>query len=69
MNKEPTYSEAYSELEAIVAEIESATIDIEELSVKVKRASWLLRFCREKLLKTEADVNEALGKDPDGQNG
>lgn len=69
MNKELTYSEAYHELETIVAEIESATVDIEELSAKVKRASWLLRFCREKLLKTEADVNEALGKEPDGQNG
>lgn len=69
MEKELTYSRAYSELEQIVTEIENSTVEIEELSEKVKRAAWLLRFCREKLLRTEADVNEALGKVSDPSNG
>ncbi|HAQ64913.1 MAG TPA: exodeoxyribonuclease VII small subunit [Bacteroidales bacterium] len=69
MEKEQTYSEAYAELEQIVGDIENATVEIEELSLKVKRAAWLLKFCREKLLRTEADVNDALGKVTDPKEG
>ncbi len=68
MEKELTYSKAYTELEQIVAEVENSTIEIEELSEKVKRAAWLLKYCREKLLRTEADINEALGKVSDPNN-
>lgn len=68
MEKELTYSKAYAELEQIVAEVENSTIEIEELSEKVKRAAWLLKYCREKLLRTEADINEALGKASDPNN-
>lgn len=66
MNKELTYSEAFKELETITADIENASVSVEELSEKVKRASWLLDYCRSILLKTETEVARALGEATDG---
>lgn len=54
--QELTYSKAYAELEAIIAQIEDESISIDELSVKVKRASELLQFCRKKLQQTESEI-------------
>jgi exodeoxyribonuclease VII small subunit len=44
----------------IVKEIESGDIGVDELSEKVKRASTLIAICKEKLFKTEDDVNQIL---------
>ncbi|MGE5424965.1 MAG: exodeoxyribonuclease VII small subunit [Syntrophothermus sp.] len=55
-----TYTEAFNELQAIVAEIEDGQITVDELSEKVKRASVLIRICKEKLTATEEDVNKIL---------
>ena len=54
------YSDAYQELMEIVQEIENGDISVDVLSEKVKRASILLRFCKEKLKKTEVDVDQIL---------
>lgn len=54
------YSEAYQELMEIVQEIENGDISVDVLSDKVKRASVLLRFCKEKLKQTEVDVDQIL---------
>lgn len=54
------YGQAIEELEAIVEEIDNADIGIDELSEKVKRASELIRFCREALHATEKDVENIL---------
>lgn len=58
--KDLTYSEAMFELEEIVNEMEDATISVDELSVKVKRAAMLLQFCKNKLTSTEQEVNDVL---------
>lgn len=50
------YTQAIEELEAIVQEIESAEIGVDELSTKVKRASELIRYCRQTLSTTETEV-------------
>jgi exodeoxyribonuclease VII small subunit len=60
MEKKLTYTEAIQELEAIVAEIEEGEITIDTLSEKVKRASELIRICKEKLTATEEDVSKIL---------
>ena len=62
MEKKISYTEAIRELEAIVTEIEEGEITIDTLSEKVKRASELIRICREKLSSTEEDVNKILGE-------
>ncbi len=54
------YSDAYQELMEIVQEIENGDISVDVLSEKVKRASSLLRFCKEKLKQTEVDVDQIL---------
>jgi exodeoxyribonuclease VII small subunit len=60
MEKKKSYEEAYDELQEIVSEIESGQIGIDKLSDKVKRAGELIRFCKEKLFKTEKEVNDLL---------
>lgn len=64
MKKEKiSYSDAMAEIEQILRRMESDGIDIDNLSVDVSRASKLIEMCREKLLKTETDVNKILNKD------
>ena len=60
MSKEIKYTEAFDELQQIVVDIEDGEITVDELSVKVKRASELIKICKEKLSSTEEDVNLIL---------
>jgi exodeoxyribonuclease VII small subunit len=60
MGTKLTYTEAFAELQQIVLEMENAEIGIDELDARVKRASFLLKLCREKLYKTEQNVLETL---------
>jgi exodeoxyribonuclease VII small subunit len=45
--------------------MEQGEISVDELSAKVKRASLLIKICKEKLSRTEEDVNKVL-KELDG---
>ena len=65
MNNTTSYTEAFEELQHIVAEIESGEISVDELSEKVKRATYLIRICKAKLTSTEEDVSKIL-KDLEG---
>jgi len=67
MKGEPNYTDAFEELQTIVTEIEQGEISVDELSEKVKRASYLIRICKTKLHSTEEDVNKIL-KDLDSSN-
>lgn len=60
MRDTTNYSEAFEELQRIVAEIENGEISVDELSEKVKRATHLIRICKLKLTTTEEDVNKIL---------
>lgn len=60
MNETPGYSVAFTELQAIVTEIEEGEISVDELSAKVKRAAQLIKICKAKLTSTEEDVNKIL---------
>lgn len=55
-----TYTEAFQELQEIVAEIEKGETTVDVLSQKVKRASELIQFCKKTLRETEGDVNSIL---------
>jgi exodeoxyribonuclease VII small subunit len=57
---EITYKEAFAELQEIVKSLEIGEIEIDELSEKVKRAGFLIKFCKEKLISTEEDVKSIL---------
>jgi exodeoxyribonuclease VII small subunit len=54
------YTDAFEELQQIVADIEDGEISVDELSEKVKRASELIAICKKKLTSTEEDVNKIL---------
>ncbi len=58
--KEIKYSDAIKELETILHELEMNETDVDELSEKVKRASWLITFCKKRLTETENDVKAIL---------
>ena len=58
--KDIPYSKAVEELEAIISEIENDETELDQMMEKVKRAAELIRFCRQKLLRTEDEVNDVL---------
>jgi exodeoxyribonuclease VII small subunit len=60
MEKQINYTEAFDELQQIVGDIEEGEITVDELSIKVKRASELIKICKNKLTSTEEDVNQIL---------
>ncbi len=53
-----TYEKAYKELEQITTEIENESITVDVLADKVRRASELVEFCREKLRSAELEINK-----------
>ncbi|MDT0647792.1 exodeoxyribonuclease VII small subunit [Zunongwangia sp. F260] len=60
MTEDIDYTSANSELQEIVSEMENSEISIDELDIKIKRASELLKICKDKLFKTEKSVQEVL---------
>ncbi|TAL59342.1 MAG: exodeoxyribonuclease VII small subunit [Bacteroidetes bacterium] len=55
--KEFSFNEAVVEIEEILKNIESGDLDIDKLSVEVKRASELIKQCQKKLRSTEDEIN------------
>ena len=58
MNNHLKYEEALSQLETIVHKMESNEYDIDELAVQLKTAQQLIKFCKDKLTKTEAELQK-----------
>lgn len=58
--EEMTYAEAVGELESIVARMQADDCDIDLLAGYTSRALALLRLCKEKLFKTDAEVKRCL---------
>ena len=58
--KKETYKAAVGELEKIVEEIENESIDVDILAEKVKRASYLIKLCKNKLKSTDDEVKGIL---------
>ncbi|AXY78258.1 exodeoxyribonuclease VII small subunit [Paraflavitalea soli] len=55
-----TYEAAYEELKEIAADIEAETVSVDVLAEKLKRASFLLEFCKSKLKSTEQEVSNII---------
>ena len=60
VTKKLTYNEAISEIEEILDKIENEELDVDELAEKVKRVSSLLKMCKDKLHKTNDQVEQIL---------
>ena len=55
-----SYEEAIADLDAILEELESEESDLDSLAERVRRASELVRHCREKIQATEIEVAKVL---------
>jgi exodeoxyribonuclease VII small subunit len=60
IKNELSYKEAISEIEEILQQIENDEPDVDQLSEKVKRLSFLVAWCREKLHNTEEEIEKIL---------
>ena len=60
MNKK--YEDAVKQLEQIVHQMEAGELDIDQLSEQLKKAQQLIKLCREKLSKTEKEIEDILEK-------
>ncbi len=58
--KKQTYREAITEIEAILNSIENDELDVDELTGKVQKVTQLLKFCKDKLYKTQEEVEKVL---------
>jgi exodeoxyribonuclease VII small subunit len=56
MNEEKKYEEALAQLETIVRKMEAGEYDIDEIAVQLKAAQRLIKFCQDKLTKTEQEL-------------
>ncbi len=56
-----TYTRAIAEIESIIEKIENEELNVDELTEKVKRVSYLVKFCKNMLKKTDEEVKKVLG--------
>lgn len=63
MEKEVKYEAAVRQLEDIVSKLENNELDIDELSTELKKAQQLVKLCKDKLTKTDEEINKILEKE------
>jgi exodeoxyribonuclease VII small subunit len=56
MEENIKYEEALAQLETIVRKMEQNEYNIDELAAQLKTAQRLIKFCKDKLTKTEAEL-------------
>jgi exodeoxyribonuclease VII small subunit len=57
-NADPTgYAEAMREVESILSELDSPSVDVDVLSTKVERASFLINWCNERISSAQMTVD------------
>lgn len=60
MEKEIKYEEAIAQLEAILHKMENNELDIDMLSEQLKKAQSLVKLCKDKLTKTDEEIQKIL---------
>lgn len=59
--EEISYDRAVKEIKTILEKIEEGELGVDELARKVSRVTELLKICRDRLYKTEAQIDRILG--------
>jgi exodeoxyribonuclease VII small subunit len=54
------YADALAELESILSELESDTVDVDRLAVQVRRASELIGLCRGRIRDARVEVEQIV---------
>lgn len=60
MDENMKYETAMKEIESIVAEMESGTLELDTLTEKLKRAQTLVQLCKKRLTDTDNEVKRIL---------
>lgn len=60
MKETMTYTEAKTQLEEIVNDLQNNQLTVDELSSKIKEAVSLINFCKKKLRSVDLEVNKIL---------
>lgn len=63
MATEIKYEEAIRQLEDIVEKLENNELDIDEMSKQLKKAQQLIKLCKERLTKTDAEIQKILSEE------
>ena len=66
MKEEQKYEEAFAQLQDIVRKMENDEYSIDEIAVQLKTAQRLIKFCKDKLTKTEEEIRQ-LEVEADGK--
>ena len=62
MAKEPKYEMAISQLEEIVERLENNQLGIDEMTAQLKKAQQLIKLCKDRLTKTDEEIQKILGE-------
>ena len=60
MNENIKYEAAMAELQSIVRKMENDELDIDQMAEQLKRAQELIKLCKDKLTKTDAEIKKIL---------
>ena len=60
MEEGMSYGKALQELEGLVAKMQAENCDIDSLAAYTTRASELIKYCREKLFKTDQEIKKCM---------
>lgn len=61
--KDIKYEEAVRQLEKIVDKMESGELDIDSMAAQLKKAQELVKLCKDKLKRTDADIQKLLERE------
>lgn len=56
------YAEAMREVESILAELDSSSVDVDTLASKVERASFLIHWCNERIAAAQMTVDALVAE-------
>lgn len=56
------YEAAVAELEQILSQMESGQLDLDTLTSKLKRAQELITLCKDRLTKTDEEIQKILNE-------
>ncbi|MBR5697496.1 MAG: exodeoxyribonuclease VII small subunit [Prevotella sp.] len=64
MNQEQMkYEEAVTRLEEIVKKMENDELDIDQMAQQLKEAQQLIRLCKDRLTKVDADIKAVMDEE------
>ncbi len=63
MSDEQKYEQSFAQLQDIVRKMENDEYSIDEIAVQLKEAQRLIKLCKDKLTKTEAEIQKIQAGD------